>query len=227
MELQHDFEVAVPPAQAWDTLTDLERIAPCLPGAHLDEVEGDEYRGTVKVKVGPITAQYRGTARFAERDQAGGRAVLLASGRDTKGQGNASATITATLAETPRGTRVDLVTDLTISGKVAQFGRGVMADVSSKLMDQFVERLEQTVLVPAAGSPDGSPTEWPTGPTASEGPTGLRRINGPEPEPIDLLATAGGTRAARRVPVVLGAVIVVVVIYLVRRRRRAGRRRHR
>src|ERR1700683_827592 len=129
MELTNEFEVAVPVAEAWSVLTDVERIAPCLPGAELKEVEGDEYRGVVKVKVGPISASYRGAAHFEELDEATHRAVLKAEGRETRGQGNASATITATLSESGSGTKVQVATDLSITGKVAQFGRGVLADV--------------------------------------------------------------------------------------------------
>src|SRR5439155_7956335 len=112
----------------------------------LQEIEGDEYRGTVKVKVGPITAQYKGKATFAERDDATHKAVLRAEGRETRGQGNASATITATLSPDGDGTRVSVVTDLTVTGRLAQFGLGVLADVSAKLLDQFAECLESTVL---------------------------------------------------------------------------------
>ncbi|MBL8777489.1 MAG: SRPBCC family protein [Acidimicrobiales bacterium] len=146
MELSNEFEVAAPIERTWKVLTDLERIAPCLPGAQLQEVEGDEHRGVIKVKVGPITAQYKGKAVFVERDDAAHRAVLQADGRDTRGQGNASATISAQLTPTEGGTHVSVDTDLSVTGKVAQFGRGVMADVSSKLMAQFVENLETTVL---------------------------------------------------------------------------------
>jgi carbon monoxide dehydrogenase subunit G len=149
MELNNEFVVAVPVAQAWAVLTDVERIAPCLPGAQLQEVEGDEYRGVVKVKVGPITASYKGAASFVELDEAAHRAVLKAEGRETRGQGNASATITATLVESGESTTVHVTTDLAITGKVAQFGRGVLADVSGKLLDQFVSNLEKTVLGPA------------------------------------------------------------------------------
>src|SRR5947209_19414009 len=133
MELTNEFRVDADPATTWQVLTDLERIAPCLPGAQLQEVEGEEYRGTVKVKVGPITAQYKGIAKLVVQDQNALRAVVEANGRDTRGQGNASATITATLTPDGGGTKVTVVTDLTITGKVAQFGRGVMADVSTKL----------------------------------------------------------------------------------------------
>ena len=151
MELSNEFEVAAPIEQTWKVLTDLERIAPCLPGAQLQEVEGDEHRGVIKVKVGPITAQYKGKAVFVERDDAARRAVLQADGRDTRGQGNASATISAQLTATDAGTHVSVDTDLSVTGKVAQFGRGVMADVSSKLMAQFVENLETTVLADDPG----------------------------------------------------------------------------
>jgi uncharacterized protein len=146
VELTNEFTVGVPTEQAWALLTDVERIAPCMPGAELQEVEGDEYRGVVKVKVGPITAQYKGRASFVERDVPGLRAVLKAEGRETRGQGNASATISASLHPDPGGTRVAIVTDLAVTGRVAQFGRGVLADVSSKLLGQFVDCLETTVL---------------------------------------------------------------------------------
>jgi carbon monoxide dehydrogenase subunit G len=146
MELINTFDVSVPVDTAWAVLTDVERIAPCLPGAQLQEIEGDEYRGIVKVKVGPITAQYKGKATFIEKDDVNHKAVLDASGRDTRGQGNASATITAQLEPNGDGTTVTVTTDLTVTGKVAQFGRGVLADVSAKLLGQFVDNLEQTVL---------------------------------------------------------------------------------
>ena len=123
MELVHEFSVPVPVEQAWQVLTDVERIAPCLPGAELTGVDGDAYHGQVKIKVGPITAQYRGTASFTEKDEARHRVVLKASGRDTRGQGNASATVTAQMAQADGGTTVSIVTDLSISGRAAQFGR--------------------------------------------------------------------------------------------------------
>ncbi|GAC1376935.1 MAG: hypothetical protein NVSMB4_06100 [Acidimicrobiales bacterium] len=160
MELTNEFRVGIPVAEAWAVLTDVERIAPCLPGAQLQEIEGDQYRGVVKVKVGPITAQYKGVATFIEQDAAGHRLVLRAEGRDTRGQGNANATVTATLVDDGTGTAVKVVTDLTITGKVAQFGRGVLADVSGKLIDQFVANLERDVLsggTPAAGAAASTP----------------------------------------------------------------------
>jgi uncharacterized protein len=175
MELTNEFTVGVPVARAWDVLTDVELIAPCMPGAQLQEIEGDEYRGIVKIKVGPITAQYKGAARFLERDDAAHRAVLRAEGRDTRGQGNASATITMTLAsEGDASTKAQVVTDLTITGRVAQFGRGVLGDVSSKLLGQFVDCLESKLLAsPAEASaspepaPASEPSETPAAPAAA------------------------------------------------------------
>jgi len=159
MELAHEFTVNTPIDRAWAVLTDVERIAPCMPGAELTEVDGDTYHGLVKVKVGPITAQYKGTASFVEKDDAAHRAVLKAAGRDTRGQGNASATVTAVMTEQGEGTRVEITTNMTVSGRVAQFGRGVMADVTAKLLQRFVGNLEANVLGPegkgeAAGAGD-------------------------------------------------------------------------
>lgn len=179
MELTNDFRVGVPIERAWAVLTDVELIAPCLPGAQLQEVEGDDYRGVVKVKVGPITAQYKGVARFAERDDAGHRAVLRAEGRDTRGQGNANATVTATLTPDGDGTRATVVTDLTVTGRVAQFGRGVMADVSAKLMGQFVECLEGKLLPDVAEGGD-VPSAAGAAATAGDGGGGLAAAPGGE-----------------------------------------------
>jgi carbon monoxide dehydrogenase subunit G len=212
MKLEHDFRVDAGLDTAWLVLLDIERIAPCMPGDQLQEVEGDEYRGTVKVKVGPITAQYRGVARVVESDPATHRVVLHAEGRDTRGQGNASATITATLAPDGDGTRVRVDTDLNVTGKVAQFGRGVMADVSTKLLGQFVDCLGTTVL--AAESPAG-PAPTPTPPAAA--PTGVRAVDGPAAEAVDLMRAAGGAVAKRLVPVAAAVIVVGVVIWLVAR----------
>jgi carbon monoxide dehydrogenase subunit G len=151
MELVNEFTVNTSIDEAWATLTDVERIAPCLPGAQLQEVEGDTYRGVVKVKVGPILAQFKGEASWVERDDADHRAVLRAKGRDTGGKGNAEALITARAEPAGDGaTKVSVHTDLTITGKVAQFGRGALADVSTKLLGQFVDNLHEKVLQPQA-----------------------------------------------------------------------------
>ena len=168
MELKNEFRVGIPVREAWEVLTDIERIAPCMPGAELYEIEDDEYHGSVKVNVGPITAQYRGKAHFLERDDSAYKAVLRAEGRDNRGQGNANATITAQLTPDGDGTNVEVTTDLTITGKVAQFGRGVLADVSVKLLNQFVQCLESDVLVgvSAAAAPFAADPTVATGPPA-------------------------------------------------------------
>ena len=138
MELVNEFTVNRPIDEAWAVLTDIERIAPCLPGAQLQEIEGEHYRGVVKVKVGPISAALKGEAHFVERDDANHRAVLKGDGRDTKGNGNASALITATLEQVnPTSAKCVVHTDLNMTGKVAQFGRGALGDISSKLMQQL------------------------------------------------------------------------------------------
>ena len=163
MKIEDEFRVDVSVDEAWKVLLDVERIAPCMPGAQLQEVEGDEYRGIVKIKVGPITAQYKGVAKITEADETDHTVVLQAEGRDTRGQGTASATVTATLTPDGSGTVVHIDTDLNVTGKVAQFGRGVMADVSSKLLGQFAQNLERDVLsgdAPAAAesAAPGAPT---------------------------------------------------------------------
>ena len=231
MELTNDFTVRVPVDEAWTVLTDLERIAPCMPGAELQEIEGDEYRGIVKVKVGPITAQYKGKATFQSQDREAGKVVLKAEGRDTRGQGNASATITVTLTPEGNATKVLAVTDLTVTGKVAQFGRGVLADVSGKLLTQFVECLERDVLVASDPTPpDVSVTqanaeEVPAStpkveapPAAAAAPSpGVRKIDSKPAEPVDLLGTAG-TPVVKRIGPIIG--VLIVVLWLIRRRKK-------
>ena len=209
MDLNHEFTVNVPVAEAWAILTDLERIAPCLPGAQLTEVEGDTYRGQVKIKVGPILAQFKGQASFVSRDDVAHKATLKGEGRDTTGKGNASAMITAELTSvTPTSTKCTVHTDLSISGKVAQFGRGALADVSDKLLAQFSENLNQ--LISAAPAPS-APVVAETTPAASEQPA-IRKIDGPEVAPLNLLDTAGSTIAKRAIPALIGIAVLVVVL---------------
>ena len=238
MQITDEFRVDVPVEQAWNVLLDVERIAPCMPGAQLQEVEGDEYRGIVKVKVGPITAQYKGVARIVETDEAAHRIVIRAEGRDTRGQGNANATVTATLTPDGDATTVGIDTDLQVTGKVAQFGRGVMADVSSKLLGQFVECLHAKVLTGDGSDPGAAATPAPSTSATTEIPTGagatsatpsapaeapaapatspgVRKIDAPEAQAVDLGRVAGGAVAKRVVPVVVvGAVVLGVVIWL-------------
>jgi carbon monoxide dehydrogenase subunit G len=234
MDITDSFRVSTPIDATWKVMLDIEGIAPCMPGAQLQEVDGDEYRGVVKVKVGPITAQYKGTARLAEVDEANRRIVIDASGRDTRGQGNAKATIVVTMMPEGAGTKVNVVTDLSITGKVAQFGRGVLADVSSKLMGQFVENVERDVLSVAGGgdtshagsayeqalegvvpAPQTSAprTSVPSVPAAS----GPRRIDSPEAEPVDLLELTGASLTKRLVPIGIGALVLFILWRMVRR----------
>ena len=160
MELHNEFRVAVPPAKVWDVFTDVERVAPCLPGATLLSVDGDTFNGAVKVKVGPITVSYKGVATYQEKDSAAQRIVLRAQGKETRGNGTAAATVTAQLKDEGEATHVVITTDLAISGKAAQFGRGVLADVSGNLIGQFAKTLEAELL-------GGSPVAATTAPTAS------------------------------------------------------------
>ena len=142
MQLEHSFTVPVGVEQAWDVLLDIERIAPCMPGAAIESVDGDDFTGSVKVKLGPINLTYKGKASFVEKDVDTHRAVIDARGKDARGSGTASAKITATLtADGEASTEVTVLTDLDITGKPAQFGRGVMVDVGNKLIGQFADCL--------------------------------------------------------------------------------------
>ena len=184
MELKSDFEVSVGVDRAWEVLTNPELIAPCLPGARLDEVEGDEFRGAVKVKVGPISSEYRGKATMVELNREELRIVIRAEGRDTRGAGNAAADITAQMeAVSENTTRVEVITDLKISGKVAQFGRGVLGDVSAKLMGQFVNNLEEMLQESVEETDVGEDAAEDGGDEAAE-----PAAEPAEPEAVNLLA---------------------------------------
>ena len=241
-QLVNEFTVNRPIDEAWAVITDVERIAPCLPGAQLQEVEGDIYRGIVKIKLGSITPQFKGQATFIERDDAGHRAVLKAEGRDTGGRGNASAEIEANAESlSPTSTRVVVTTDLHITGKVAQFGRGIIGDVSKKLMAQFAGNLNTMLdepaetppesngdtaatsgpAVPEEAAPDPSPPEsalgadTPRPETEPEAPR-VRKIDSPATEPVDLAGVAGPAVLKRVAPVVIG---LLLLLFIVRRRR--------
>lgn len=218
MDLNHQFTVNVPIDEAWVILTDLERIAPCLPGAQLTEVEGDTYRGQVKIKVGPILAQFKGQASFVSRDDVAHKASLKGEGRDTTGKGNASAVITAELTSiSPTSTTCTVHTDLTISGKVAQFGRGALADVSDKLLAQFSENLNQLITGAPSTSTRTTTAAAPAAPaeTAVPAPSeqpAIRIINSPEVAPLDLLGTAGAPILKRAIPALIAVVAVVAAL---------------
>jgi len=228
-QLINEFTVNRPIEEAWPLITDLERIAPCLPGAELQEIEGETYRGVVKVKLGAISSQFKGEAHFVERDDVNYRAKIKGAGRDTGGRGNASAEITAQAESlSPTSTRVAVTTDLHITGKVAQFGRGIMGDVSSKLMAQFADNLNQMIDEQGVGSPestdDAPAVEDTAAPAVSDSSTAaetqakpqVRKIEGPATEPIDLMEVGGSSLVKRIIPALIA---IVVVLLLVRRRR--------
>ncbi|SEE83507.1 SRPBCC family protein [Jiangella alba] len=224
MQIDNEFTVGVPVERAWEVLTDLEGIAPCMPGAQLTGRDGDVYKGKVRVKVGPVVSEYAGTATFVEKDDAAHRAVISASGRDSRGAGNASAQIVAQLRPDGASTVVSVDTDLRISGKIAQLGRGMIKEVSTKLLGQFVECLEgklgaapeapvETVAEPvaeAAAEPVAEPVAQPEPATP--------RPAAAEPEPLDIMGVAGGSIARRAVPLVLVLIVLVgLVLYLASR----------
>jgi carbon monoxide dehydrogenase subunit G len=218
MQLNNSFTVSLPPDQAWPVLTDVERVVSCMPGATLDSVDGDEIHATMKVKLGPIQLSYKGAARFVEVDEAGRRLVIEAAGKDTKGAGTASATVHMSLHESDGGSEIRVLTDMAVTGKPAQFGRGAMQEVSSKMIDRFARSLEQELAVDHAvgqvGSSSGvsgaSPSLDGVSPDAS---SGHRR----EEDALDLRDFMGPI--LKRLAPVAGGVIVlgVIVAMLIRR----------
>ncbi|MFC7676419.1 SRPBCC family protein [Mycolicibacterium sp. GCM10028919] len=212
MELNNEFRVAVPAAKTWDVLTDVERVAPCLPGATLLSVDGDEFTGAVKVKVGPITVSYKGVASYKEKDEAARRIVLRAEGKETRGSGTAAATITAQLEDQGDATHVVISTDLAISGKAAQFGRGVLADVSSNLIGQFARSLEAELL----GATPGAAAGTTTAPTAEAAVAAAQ----PGADSVDLLKVVALPVAKRAAPVVAGLAAGAALGFLFGRRRK-------
>ena len=230
-QIVNEFTVNRPIGEAWPIICDIERIAPCLPGAQLEEVEGDVYRGKVKVKLGAVSVEFKGEARLAERDDDVHHAVLKAKGRDIGGRGNAEADIVADAeALSPTSTRCVVTADLHITGKVAQFGRGIMADVSKKLMDQFAANLntmldEQgatpteaaepvatSTLSAASNEPDAGASRAAEADAAPDEPPTVRKINGPAAEPVDLAGVAGPAVVKRRVPAVLALLLIVLLL---------------
>src|SRR5690349_1684781 len=159
MEMDHSFTVPVPPERAWDVLLDVERIAPCMPGASVDEFDGEVVTGRIKVKVGPVSLTYRGTAKFTERDPDAKVIVLEASGKETRGAGTASATVRANLEPGGEGTIANMHTTMNVTGRPAQFGRGVMVEVGGKLVEQFAQNLRQLITDDSAGGGGAAATE--------------------------------------------------------------------
>ena len=195
MKLVNDFEVSAPIARVWSTLIDVERIAPCFPGAQLQEAEGDEYRGGVKVKLVPITAEFKGTARIVAQNDDAHQAVIEGSGRGTQGQ--ASAVIVVKAMPVDQRTKVNVETDVTLSGRVAQFGRsGIMAEVSGKIVSQFADNLSQMLEqdysqeTAATGDPCSADSKLEPAVATS---SGIRKITSSEAEALDLVAVAGSS----------------------------------
>ena len=203
MNVNNEFMVGVPIEEAWKAMLDLERIAPCLPGASIDDQDGDEYKGTMRVKVGPITAKYQGTVRYEEVDEQARRAILHATGRDARGQGTASATITSNLQKAGDRTKVSVETDMKLTGRAAQFGRGVAQDVATKMLGQFAECLEQEL-----GGEGGSGASGAAESTATGRSGDFRRASASEPEAFDLGA-AGGRAVLKRAGPVAAALVVL------------------
>jgi carbon monoxide dehydrogenase subunit G len=219
VELTNEFRVAAPVEQAWPLLTDIERIAPCVPGFKLTGIEGDEYQGLMKVKVGAVQMGYDCVIRFVERDDEGHRAVIAAKGRETRGQGGVTASITSTLTADGDGTQVSVVTDLNVTGRVAQFGRNILAEVSDRLVKQFVRKLETQLLAPepaasaASSSASAGDAAGPPGPRS-----GTPALVDDDDDALNLLSVAGGPLVRRAAPVALGALLIALVLGLVRTR---------
>jgi carbon monoxide dehydrogenase subunit G len=217
MDFTNEFRVSLPVGPAWALLTDLERIAPCMPGAQLTGVEGEEYSGVVKVKVGPMTVQYKGVASFEEQDADARTAVLRARGRDVRGQGNADARITARLAPDGDGTRVTVETRLTITGKVAQFGKGMIEEISKKLLAQFAEALEAAVEEEAPQAPPEEAPEAPPEASVTAVPVPVMPAQVASVAPLELMSVARGAVLKRAVPALVAfAVVIALVVWLAR-----------
>jgi len=215
MEIRNAFTVPTDVERAWATLLDIEAIAPCMPGATIESVDGDDFVANVKVKLGPVTMNYRGKARFVSKDQQAHSAVIEGSASETKGAGTAKATISTSLtAEAPDRTRVEVVTELAITGKAAQFGRGVMQDVASRLTDQFAANLERLIALPEAATQPPT-TESPT----TQAPTAPTPAAPVADDAIDLLGAAGAPVLRRVAPILVGVAVVVVIVWCIRRRR--------
>ena len=223
MELDNSFTVPVPPDQAWDVLLDVQRIAPCMPGATVDEVDGDVVNGRIKVKVGPVSLTYRGTAKFTERDTEAHTMVVEASGKETRGAGTASATVRASLAPqaSGNGTEVTMHTTMNVTGRPAQFGRGVMVEVGGKLVDQFAQNLAKMIEADAASGPDhggaadgaavdaAAPGTSVDGASAQDGVVPVTSTAAPPPAPpqedsLNLVALVG--------PAILKRVVTVAAV---------------
>ena len=248
MKLKHEFTVAAPIDTVWQALLDPERVAPCFPGATITSASGDEFAGIVKVRLGPVSLQYRGKGRFTGTDEVAHRTVIEASGTASGGQGTAAAKVHASLAENGEATTVSVTTDLTVTGKPAQFGRGLIEDVGKKIIGQFADCLSKSLApadqpAPAPASPPPAapspPAPAPPSPAPSSTPPSSTPPSSPQPsstqpapprlvpppvaDEIDLLDAAGGAVAKRAIPAVAALLVLMVVLRWLRRRRKARR----
>lgn len=224
MKIENKFSVSAPIQDAWKVILDLERVAPCLPGAAIEEAAGDEYQGTMAVKLGPISARYRGTVKVEEADEDNHRVVLRATGKETRGQGSASATITSSMNEENGATNVVVETDMEVTGKVAQFGRGIMQDVASELMDRFSTCVEREIMGGANKESAEQTAESPSKETstfteestdAPQRRSAARGTPSGEAQPLDLGSVSSGAVLKRAMPVLAGAGGLSLLISLV------------
>lgn len=222
MDLQNSFVVPSDIETAWKTLQDVEGLAPCMPGATLLSHDGADMTGSVKVKLGPVAMTFAGQAKFLSRDEATHTMVIEGAGKETKGTGTAKGVVTAVLVEeAPDRTRVDITTEFTITGKAAQFGRGVMQDVAGRIIDQFSANLAATMAAAAAAasaSGEAAPAADGTAPAAATATAAPPRPRPQADEAIDLLGTAGAPVLKRAIPVAIGVVVVVGIIIWISKR---------
>lgn len=214
MKIANEFTVSAPIEQAWNVLNDLEQVMPLMPGAQLTGRDGEDVLGKVKVKVGPVTSEFSGKVHFVEQDRDNYRAVIDAKGKEARGSGNAAATVTAQLHEAGERTRVTVDTDLKIVGKLAQFGSGMLQQVSEKLLGQFVDSLEAKLVAEAA--PAAAPEAAASAVPVSGDPVPTMRPAAPpaaEPAPIDLLELAGGTALKKYGPVVAALFAAAAAVF--------------
>lgn len=215
MKIANEFTVSAPIDAAWDVLTDLEQVIPLMPGAQMVGREGEDVLGKVKVKVGPVTSEFSGKVHFVEQDRDQHRAVIDGKGKESRGTGNAAATVTAQLHDAGDHTRVTVDTDLKVVGKLAQFGSGMLQQVSEKLLGQFVDSLEAKLAADNAPTPPAEPAAAAqAAPVAAVQP--VRPVQ-PHQEPIDLLALAGGGALKKYAPVIAGAFAVLAALFTVGR----------
>jgi uncharacterized protein len=217
MKLENKLTVPAPVDTVWRALLDPERVAPCFPGATITSADGDEFAGVVKVRLGPISLQYRGSGRFTETDEAAHRTVIEATGTASGGQSTAAATVTVTLAENGAGTAITLATDLTITGKPAQLGRGMIADVSKKIVGQFADCLAKS-LTPQEGFATAASASSANPAPSRAAPPRPAPVLPPETEAIDLLDAVGGAVARRVVPAITALLLLALLIRWLRRR---------